>query len=434
MILAFAVTGIGRSHSFRREPCRMRSTGPIRFAFVLAALLLRPDPIAAQIINILHSFTGGPNDGQNPGGAFTVSGSTFFGTTSGGGNVNDGAVFKMNLDGSGYGLLHSFTGSLTDGAIPYGSLEIAGTSLFGFSLGGGSASNGVVFKLNSDGTAFGLPHSFTGTSSDGAGPLGSPIQSGGLLYGMTSQGGTGNKGTVFRMNLDGTGFAVLHSFGGPDGQDPSYSKLLFSGNKLYGMTASGGANGAGCVFSLNADGTNFQVFHSFNAATGDGWAPLGSLVLVGSTLYGTTSEGGGGAGTIFKINLDGTGYGILHTFTGASNDGADPRSDLTAIGNLLFGTTYFGGTANLGTVFEMNVDGTGFGLLHSFVGGSADGANPFGSPIAFNGSLYGMTVQGGAANDGVIYSIAVPESSSLVLLATAGAVALAARRRHQAVR
>jgi uncharacterized repeat protein (TIGR03803 family) len=405
--------------------------GPVRGALLLAALLVWADPVAGQVINIVHSFAGGPNDGQNPFGALAVSGSTFFGMTNGGGSIiSEGTVFKVNSDGTGYGLLHSFTGSLTDGANPGGFVAVANSTLLGFTLGGGSSSNGTVFRIGADGSGFGLLHSFAGGTSEGSTPLGSPVLSAGVIYGMTSQGGASGKGTVFKMNADGSGFSVLHSFNGSDGQDPSYSTLVLLGGKLFGMTISGGANGVGCVFSLNTDGTSFQLLHSFNAANGDGWQPAGSLTLVGSTLCGTTRQGGGGgAGTIFKINLDGSGYGIIHTFTGGTNDGADPRSDLTAIGNLLFGTTYFGGTANLGTVFEMNLDGSGFDLLHSFVGGSADGANPFGSPIAFNGSLYGMTIQGGAANDGVIYSIVVPEPSSLVLLGSAAAGGWLFRRR-----
>ena len=67
---------------------------------------------------------------------------------------------------------------------------------------------------------------------------------------------------------------------------------------------------------MNTDGTGFTLLHTFAAATGDGWSPLGSLTLVGNTLYGMTRQGGGGAGTIFEINTDGTNYNRLHTFTG----------------------------------------------------------------------------------------------------------------------
>ena len=127
-------------------------------------------------------------------------------------------------------------------------------------------------------------------------------------------------GTIFKINTDGSAFGVLHSFvgGAGDGKTPSYSSLVVSGTTIYGMTVGGGAADEGVVFRINTDGTGFALLHTFVAATGDGWAPYGSLTLSGSTLYGMTRQGGGGAGTIFQINTDGSGYSRLHTFLGAS--------------------------------------------------------------------------------------------------------------------
>src|SRR2546421_484808 len=89
---------------------------------------------------------------------------------------------------------------------------------------------------------------------------------------------------------------------GPPGRaPPSFSALAVSGPTLFGMTASGGAGGVGTIFRVNTDGTGCGLLHSFDAAAGDGWQPAGSLTLSGSTLYGMTRQGGGGAGTIFKI-------------------------------------------------------------------------------------------------------------------------------------
>ena len=186
------------------------------------------------------------------------------------------------------------------------------------------------------------------------------------------------------------------------------------------------------MFKVNTDGTGFSLLHSFVAANGDGWAPVGSLTLFGSTLYGMTRQGGGAAGTIFRINVDGTGYSLFHSFTGMSGgDGANPVGDLLLLGSTLYGTTPIGGPANLGTIFEIGTDGSGYTVLHSFAGGSTDGANPAG--LIFSGSsLYGMTGTGGTSNLGTIYSfpISVPEPSTL-LLAAGGAFALVARGRSR---
>src|SRR5205807_6632795 len=128
----------------------------------------------------------------------------------------------------------------------------------------------------------------------------------------------------------GTGFQVIHSFTGGigDGQGPAYSRLVVSGSTVYGMTPSGGTTGLGIIFSMNTDGSGFTVMHSFGATSGDGSGPLGSLTLVGPILYGVTTQGGGGAGSIFRINTYATAYTKLHTF-GCPGDGAN------AVGYLL---------------------------------------------------------------------------------------------------
>ena len=111
---------------------------------------------------------------------------------------------------------------------------------------------------------------------------------------------------------------------------------------------------------------------------------MSSLTLAGSVLYGMTPYGGivppGGApsngGTVFRINSDGTGFGVLHGFTGTqfggSNDGAGPYGAVTLSGSTIYGMTRFGGSNGRGTIFSLNTDGSGFHLLHSFVGGSQD--------------------------------------------------------------
>jgi uncharacterized repeat protein (TIGR03803 family) len=244
---------------------------------------------------------------------------------------------------------------------------------------------------------------------------------------MTSQGGAADVGSAFTIGADGTGFGLLHSFTGTaaDGGSPGFSSLVVSGPTLFGMTGSGGAAGLGTIFRVNADGTGFGLMHSFGAVAGDGERPFASLTLSGSTLYGMTRQGGDGVGTIFKINTDGTGYDILHSFDGGPNDGANPVVDLLLVGSTLYGTTPLGGASNLGTLFRINTDGTGYSVLRSFAGGPGEPANPGG--LTTDGStLYGISGAGGANNLGTIFSIPVPEPSSFLL--AAGGLALLARR------
>jgi uncharacterized repeat protein (TIGR03803 family) len=150
-------------------------------------------------------------------------------------------------------------------------------------------------------------------------------------------------------------FTTLYSFAGfpSDGADP-VDGLILSGNTLYGTASEWGANSnfRGTVFAIKTNGTGYTNLYSFTA--NDGGAPVGGLILSGNTLYGTTVTGGiYGNGTVFSINTDGTDFTNLYSFT-YLNDGGNPYAGLILSGNTLYGTTYSGGSSNLGTVFAIN--------------------------------------------------------------------------------
>jgi uncharacterized repeat protein (TIGR03803 family) len=141
---------------------------------------------------------------------------------------------------------------------------------------------------------------------------------------------------VFEVGTNGVGFLERYSFGAPfDAQGPKAPLIQGFDGVLYGTTvaggasAIGGASGYGTIFKINPDGTGEAVLHSFLPTDGDGQRPYGALVQGSDgTLYGVTSEGGStahggssGGGTIFKINPDGSGYSILHSFDPALPEG-----------------------------------------------------------------------------------------------------------------
>ena len=168
---------------------------------------------------------------------------------------------------------------------------------------------------------------------------------------------------------------------------------------------------AGTVFKLNPDGTGFSLLHSFSYSdTTDGTNPYGSLVGTGTTLYGETINGGGASlsGALFKIATDGTGFTLLHSFAGGAADGRKPQGTPVLSGTTLYGTTGMGGSSGAGTVFKIATDGTGFALLHSFAGGATDGANLDGSLIASGSTFYGMSsAAGSAANGGTVFKLTI---------------------------
>jgi uncharacterized repeat protein (TIGR03803 family) len=374
-----------------------------------AALSLIPaGPARAQTFTTLYSFTNG-SDGAYPKGGLILSGNTLYGMTQDGGTSSNGTVFEVNTDGTGFASLYSFTALdhsdsppytfNSDGAHPNGGLVLSSNTLYGTAVEGGAWGEGTVFQLNTDGTGFATVFSFTYANSDeGAqGPSAGVILSGNTLYGTTGAGGGGGgNGCVFSVDTNGN-FADLHGFTGGSGGDTPEAGLILSGNTLYGTTVHDGTHGFGTLFQVNTDGTGFAILHAFAGAS-DGAYPNGGLILSGNTLYGTASSGGAGRdGTVFQVNTDGTGFTTLHAFSGNS-DGANPEAGLILSGNTLYGTAE--------VLFQVNTDGTGFATLHSFTNRS-DGSGPGGLILSGN-TLYGTANYGGTGGYGTVFSLSLP--------------------------
>jgi len=300
------------------------------------------------------------------------------------------------------------------------------------------AGAGLLLTANARAQIFTTLHHFTAasgslyTNSDGANPSSGLIVSGSTLYGTASYGGTAGNGTVFRLNIDGTGFTNLHNFtatSGPlgtnsDGADP-YGALVLAGNSLYGTTESGGVAGNGTIFKVNIDGTGFGTLHSFTATpadppwtNSDGSSGNGGLIVLGNTLYGTASYGGSaGNGTLFAININGTGFTNLHSFSAGignwpdvtNSEGAFPNGMILS-GSTFYGTAGSGGGAANGTVFAISTNGTGVTTLHSFTAAPGigptnnDGVGPHG--LLLSGSmLYGTANLGGSSSYGTVFAL-----------------------------
>lgn len=254
----------------------------------------------------LHVFNSNATNGSMPYGSLTLANGKLYGMTQRGGASGFGTLFGMNLDGSGYTNLHAFAGGAADGAYPGGEVTLSGTYFYGMTSQGGAAGLGVVFRVNTDGSGYTILHSFAGYPTDGAAPPRSLTLDGSTLYGMTQQGGaaTAKVGMVFRMNTDGSGYTNLHSFAGgtSDGATPLGSLTLANG-WLYGMTSAGGAGNKGTLFRLKTDGSSYTNFHSFAGGASDGATPYGSLMFSGSTLYGMTYYGGtNNYGVVFALS------------------------------------------------------------------------------------------------------------------------------------
>ncbi|HEY0549106.1 MAG TPA: choice-of-anchor tandem repeat GloVer-containing protein [Verrucomicrobiae bacterium] len=329
------------------------------------------------------------------------------------------------------------TGTNKNGAYPSSGLTMGDNSLFGATAYGGTSGKGVVFKFDLASRSITNLHNFSalsgpnpGTNSDGAAPRGELVLSGNTLYGTVYEGGAFGYGAVFAVKTDGSSFTNLYSFSARtgasltnfDGANPVAGMLLV-GDTLYGTTSYGGHRGRGTLFGITTNGTGFTNLHSFAGGASDGGNPSSGLLLDGKTFYSTTPVGGvAGQGVVFAINTNGAGFTILHHFLGGADDGAQPSGGLALSGSMLFGATYSGGSADKGTVFRIQNDGTGYTNLHAFQDTTTNfpamnsgGAGPQGELVISGNTLFGMAGSGGTFGYGVEFAMNLDGSGFHVL-------------------
>lgn len=385
-------SGCCSTQFLKRVAMRTRH-GIAMFALASALLVASAAVVEAQTYSVLYSFAGGADgaDGPDPMGPVTLDASTgnLYGATPLGGSgcssPGCGTVFELTPAGV-ESVLYAFTGP-PDGAGPIGVLRDAQGNLFGAAWGG-SHGHGVVFKINSKGVEKVL-YSFKG-GSDGdelsSGLTQDPTTSD--FYGVTASGGAYNGGTLYKITATGT-HTVLYSFGAPGtvGDGPA-GKLVQDGNtgNLYGLLPLGGL-GCGGVFQFTPAGVETALY-LFTGQHGDGCEPgpgdPGLVMDAQGNLFGTTWFGGNANhGVVFELTAGGV-EKVIYKFKGAKKgDGAWPYAGLVldeSTGNL-YGTTLAGGTGRCsggcGTIFELSPPPTKHGrwheiILHSFTGGGTD--------------------------------------------------------------
>ncbi len=350
------------------------------------------------------------SNGASPvGGVIMDSSGNLYGTTTssepefppGGGTVFElpqGSGTVITLDSLGENPLH-----------PDGDLIMDSSgNLYGTTFGGGNGTTGGVL-----GTVFELPlgsgtidalASFGATQTDGARPWGGVIMdSSGNLYGTTEAAGPYGYGTVFELPKGGGTVTTLASFNGTNGANPYSGVIMDSSGNLYGTTEQGGACEDGTVFELPKGSGTVTALASFNGTNGQD--PYDGVIMDSSgNLYGTTYFGGtSDDGTVFELPQGSATITALASFDGTH--GANPFAGviMDSSGNL-YGTTYFGGTSDDGTVFELPRGSATITALASFNG--TNGADPYaGVVMDSSGNLYGTTESGGASNDGTVFEV-----------------------------
>lgn len=424
-------------------------------ACVLAATLA-PRSDAQHALEILHAFEAPP---RYPVGRLADGRDGFlYGATQAGGAADAGVVFRVGPGGS-VSVIHEFDPASGRPRWP----PVLGSDgwLYGATARDGPP-GGVLYRVARNGGAFQVLHRF----DDFEGPTGPLLEAtDGRLYGNHGGSGAFDEGTVFRLDRDGSNFVTLLTIGGMNPgweQGGPYGALLeASDGFLYG-TAYTMDRPVTRVFRVRKDGSDFTPFVFISMGSpldgpivegSDGWLYLGDHagptpygriariskaanpsvatvyefqggaedgdfaqdLLIGPDgyLYGTTFSGGEfGAGVLFRLRLDGSGYEVLHHFAGGSpfvgNFAPVSASDGGRCGTRLGSGPYFGGS-----VYCFDALGE-VSYPHHF--GRSDSAFPVGPLVqGGDGSLYGVTRGGGSAGHGTFYRLSRDGSTFSVL-------------------
>lgn len=239
-----------------------------------------------------------------------------------------------------------------------------------------------------------------------AGTLSINVWAQGVLWGMTYEGGNeygmGGGGVIFKTNADASSYMSVQKvfqFDYP-GERPQ-SMVMAPNGKFYGTTNYGGRHLSGLIFEYDPATGEYYAVHHFQQSTG--YLPNAGLMLASNgKLYGTTPYGGAdGRGVIYEFDPAAGTYHVMFTFL--SSFGNQPRSGLIeATNGKFYGTAPWGGSGIYGVIYEFNLATRAAVIRHNFT--TATGSAPAGPVMqASNGKLYGMTQEGGANNQGVVY-------------------------------
>ena len=400
----------------------------------------------AQPFEILHAF-------ENPpavpwGGLVLGPDGLVYGTTEHGGRYDLGTVFRFDPVSGVVTVLHHFKGT-DDGIHPRAGLVWGGDALYGTTAGtagtwSSSTVKGTVFKITTAGTLLTL-HSFSG--ADGMWPLGVLVPVEDVLWGTTEAGGTFGYGTVFKVGRSG-GLTTVHSFPyGTEGFFPMSGLALGPDRTLFGTTHDGGSGYRGTLFKIDPEG-GFTKLHDFTATEG---SPIGepfvdaSGAVIGTTLMGDLSSGGtvyrhlpGGTHQVLSnfpaYSLPSGGLvqgpnGLLYGLTSGYNltygwgslysvdpvtsglrtlyyfGKANPQGRLLVVGNELLGTTSgYDSDPDRGTIFRYSTGESTLATLHEF-GTTEGGCTPVGLAVGAGAALYGTTEYCGAAGGGTVFEL-----------------------------
>jgi uncharacterized repeat protein (TIGR03803 family) len=344
-------------------------------------------------VSSVYQFTADFGAAQ-PTGLMQASDGTLYSLTFQGGDYGDGVLFAVKPDGTGQRTIGSY-GQRPRTIIPQQMVAGKDGQFYSWT---GTDYNYEIDRIDTSSGALTPIHIFT--SDESAVPTGLIYGADGRLYGVAKGYLTTDPGVIFRLNTDGTGYTVLHTFGSSgDGIDPNYV-VQGSDGKLYGTTPAGGdsaLDGDGIVFSYDPVTATYTRLANLGGTLGS--QPTTILLASDGNLYGTTSQGG----VVFRLPAGGGTPTIVATLPAANGQ---PFSLIDAGGGILYGLQ--GAADGSGSLFGLNVAGASAILTtYTTFGASSMATSGIGTPYCLilgkDRALYAVAPGAGAYGYGEIY-------------------------------
>ena len=350
---------------------------------------------------VLYNFTGTAG-GSNPE-TLVQYGSTAYGIAQQGGANSTGTIFSISLNSPNtFNKLYDFSSNILLGVDPISIvINSTGTILYGVAAVGGTNNSGTIFSfLTSPPYTYTKLYDLSNNSTD----LETPNQlllSGSTLYGYTTGSSITQTGSLFKININGTGYTELYSPASASPNDNKIVGLTISGSTLYFSTSHDSTYGS--IYSIPVTGGAATTLLTCVAAN----AVPTNLTISGSTIYFSTHTATPGPPITYanwqicSISTTGTGFQQLTSLSTAQPDGI---SSIVLSGNTLYAASFLGGTGTKGGLYSTSTSvSPSPTLLYSFNGTPTDGFAPYIS-FLYNSNLYGVTIFGGTSNFGTIFS------------------------------
>ena len=330
-----------------------------------------------------------------------------FGVTGSGGANNSGVFFELPVNQQTANVLAPFDAPGAGGGISFpNSLVVFNGNFYGTTSGGGTLGHGSVFEIPGGTTTIETRGSFAGIP-DGSNPTGGPfVDSLGNIFGTTSNGGTQNLGTIYKIPVNTSTVQTLASFDDTDGFQPQGNLIADSDGNLFGTTIQGGANRQGVVFELALNAHTPTVLASFDAAHGIG--PQTGLTADGSgNFFGTTTAGGiNNTGVVFELSPSNGG--------GGGGGGGGSGTITSAVARTSLSSTFVPGDRATATITLTNGGGAltrGVALVQLFL--TPDGVPADGTQLTTPTLNHIPVILGAGKSRPVPVSFLVPQTVTL---------------------